>query len=955
MRRLARLIALAALVLVPAFAAAQSADTATLLGTVTDQQDAGIPGVSMTARNIDTGLTRTVVSEASGSYRIVALPPGRYELAAELAGFQAQRRQGLTLSAASEHVVNLIMPIAAVREELTVVSEVPIVDTTSSAITSTWNREQIDLLPMIGRSVNSLLSVAPGVTESSDGYAFGGSRGRSNHFLIDGVDNSADISGLSRQATLVDALHEFQVMVNGFKAEYGRSSGGVINVITRSGTNDMTGDVFWLFRNQDMIARNPFATTKDPFQRVHYGGAAGGALRRDRTHYFAAYERQDRDTQSISTFTLPPSKANFSPATREFFRRYTIDPAIFGAGGSQRMVRPEYVDVHKLTVRVDDQLASGQTLTGKVMFERNSEPSGVSGTALDYNGGMAYDRNIFGNAAHKWVLSSGRLNELYVLFGHTFIDQYATFPMPQISVPGWTLGPSTNNPQQRNDNVTQIIDSLTWVRSGGRTGEHAFKLGADVKLFRSDGFFDSNFAGTYTFASLNDFIAGVPIRFTQQRGDSNLKRPNNIYGVYAQDDWRLNEAWTLNLGVRYDYESAKTEALRDVTGEPGPGISEDHNNFAPRAGFVWAPGGSTKHAIHAATGLFYDQIVLNIQGNARFTPPKVQSVQLDNPSFPDPTAGISRTLVPSISIVDPELTTPYNWNTTVGYRRELTSVVGIDASYVHNRAYDQVGIININAGIPGSANISGAGAVRPDPNFVNKSHYTNIGFIRYHALQVEAKKRYSHGFSGALAYTLSKTEDNVFNFLDSMWVPERLDLSTGPGVEDRRHRLTGHAAARLPWDFQLGVLAEFTSARPLDVFAGSRDLNGDAILGDWVHEDICRNIRCPGMRYSRNSVRSMTLDEANALRTVLGLAPILRFDNPRGFKNVDMTLQKSVRFGRHAARFTLEAFDVFNWPVRGMPSGNITSGLFGQITGLDSTRAFSATTRALQVTLQYDF
>jgi hypothetical protein len=150
---------------------------------------------------------------------------------------------------------------------------------------------------------------------------------------------------------------------------------------------------------------------------------------------------------------------------------------------------------------------------------------------------------------------------------------------------------------------------------------------------------------------LQAFIDGVPSRFTQRQGDTNLERPNDIYGFYLQDDWRPRAGLTLNFGVRYDYENGKTEALRDVTGEPGPGISRDKNNVSPRFGFSWAPGNSTKHAIYGGAGIYYDQIILNIQGNARFTPPKVIGIQIDNPRWPDPFLGGTVQIPPtSVSI-----------------------------------------------------------------------------------------------------------------------------------------------------------------------------------------------------------------------------------------------------------------------------------------------------------------
>jgi hypothetical protein len=313
-----------------------------------------------------------------------------------------------------------------------------------------------------------------------------------------------------------------------------------------------------------------------------------------------------------------------------------------------------------------------------------------------------------------------------------------------------------------------------------------------------------------------------------------------------------------------------------------------------------------------------------------------------------------------VSIIDPDLVTPRNWNSQIGYRREITSDIGLDVSFVYNRGYDHVGIINVNAAVPGTA--SGTGGVptggRPDPNFVNKSFYTNYGDIEYRGLLVDLKKRFSRGFQGGIAYTLSKTENNSFNFVSGLQVPTQPDLSWGPDTQDRRHRIEAHTEVNLPYGVQLGVIAEFRSEAPLDVLANGRDLNGDGITGDWVNESLCLARTgvpaCPGFTYSRNSARELTTEEANALRALFGagqggpLTPIASFANNPKYFNADLTLQKRFRFGRHGARFTMEAFNVFNIAQRTAPNQSILSSLFGTYTAVESPRA-------IQFTAQYDF
>ena len=946
-----------ALVLCPNLATAQL-DTATVIGVAEDSQGGAVPGVNVTARNPDTGFARSTVSGEEGRYRLAALPPGAYELRAEIQGFSTITRSGITLAAGSESVVNFMLAPGPVTETVTVRAEVPVVQTTTAAVEFTMTRREIELLPLIGRNYTSLLRLAPTAANNNSSYGFGGSRSRSNQWYLDGLENSEDISGYDRTSPAIDAVQEIQVVVNGFKAEYGQSSGGVVNVITKSGTNTLHGSGFFLFRNQDLIARDSYAEEKDQFQRIHYGGTAGGPLKRDKLQYFVAYEREDRDTFSISTRVLPPSTASFAPSTLQFLAQQNIPLSIFGAGGRVRHTRPEYINHHKFSGRLDSQLNTAQSVTFKHSYDFDSEPSGTSGTLYDYNGTLSAERQNFAAVTHKWVIAPDKLNEAYAHAGHTNLVNDASFPtLPNLTISGgFDLGGGNNNPLT--NNIVQLVDNFTWLASHTRTGEHVFKSGAQLKLFRSDSLFDSNFRGTFTFPDLNAFIQGRPSRFTQNQGDSSLDRPNDIIGVYGQDDWRPIRSLTLNVGARYDYENAKTEALKSVNadGMPGPGISRDRDNVSPRLGFAWAPGDSTTQSVYGGTGIYYDQIILNIIGNARFTPPKVIGIQMDNPSWPDPFAGGTVRIPPtSVSIVDPDLVTPRNWNSQVGYRRELGRNLGIDASVVYNRGYDQVGIINTNAGFPGTASITGGGAVRPDPNFTNKSFYTNYGRIWYKGLVVDLKKRFSDRFQGNVSYTLSKTTNNAFMFTSSMQVPSQPDLSIGPDAQDRRHRLEGHAELALPWDLQLGAIVEYRSETPIDVFASGRDLNGDGITGDWVNESLCFNLSCPGFHYTRNSVSELSTAEANRLRALFGLAPIETFENNPKFFNVDLTVQKRVRLGRHAVRLRAEAFNLFNMPQRLFTTAtstnvnqNVLSSLFGQYTTVVQPRA-------IQFTFGYEF
>jgi len=950
-------------------AAAFAAETATVIGRVTDPSGGALPGAIVTARNVDTGITRTVTTAADGTYRIPALAPGRYEFTTELAGFATAKRTGVNLNLGAEAQLDVSLTLPTVSEQVTVTADAPVVETTNASVQTVVNREQIDLLPLIGRDYQDLARLSAGaVVTSGQGTSFTGSRGRSNQFLIDGVDNSEDISGFRRQGTPLDDVAEFQVLVNNYKAEYGRASGGVVNVLTRSGTNQYHGSAFFLYRDQDMIARDPFlkpGDPKDPFKRKQWGGTFGGPIVRDRTHFYLAFDYEDRTTNSTFTGIYPAPGAVVSPAVQQFLRQNDVPSFPDTSQGTQvRLVRPEFVRDPKATARVDHQISNSQTLTFRFNYENEKDPSGASGTVYDANGATSVSKTIFASLAHKWVRSPTQLNELYVQIGRNKLDFFVAYPnlvnifVDEVSTASSYLGGPTNFPQGRTDHVYQIIDNYT-IHRPGWGGDHVFKLGGDAKIFRSASFFDSNFRGTFFFTTVANFLAGRPRRFTQNSGDSTLDRPNNIFGLYAQDDWRVHPRLTLNLGLRYDYENGKTEALKDVTpgaaacdltqacGKAGAGISGDKNNFAPRFGFTWDVKGDHKTAVHGGAGIYYDQIILNIQGNARFTPPKVNSVQIENPPFPDPFAGGTRTTIrPSISVIDPQLRTPKNVNASLGVRREVTPNVGVDATLVWNRGYDHVIIVNTNS-------IDPATRVRPNANFTNVSFYTNEGDIKYRALLVEVKRRMANRYSWGVSYTLAKGENTTETIFTGIQDPRDIRRSFGPSDEDRRHVVTANFVARLPGGFDVAGVAELRTPRPLNVIAGGRDLNGDGITGDWP-DGYSRNQR------NGHTLRQLPLEEANRLRGLFGLAPVADFRRNPKFVNLDLNVQKRVGLGGgRALKLTAEVFNVANHPNFNLvPSGagsdvSITSSLFGQITRLDTARG--ARPRSIQLTAQVDF
>lgn len=940
-----------------------AAETATVMGRVTDTSGAVVPGATVTARNVDTGIARSAATDAGGSYRIPVLPPGAYEFTATAAGLASVRRAGVRLHIGAEVVLDFELKPASISEQLTVVADAPVVDTTDATVQTIVKREAIDILPLVARDWQSLARLAPGaVVTGGEGVSFTGSRGRANQYLIDGVDNSDDFIGFHRQEFNLDAIEEFQVLVSNFKAEYGRASGATFNVLSRSGTNQYHGSAFFLYRDQDTIARDPFLSAdepEDPFRRLQGGAALGGPIVPDRTHFFVSYDHEDRKYSVVTTRPYPRPGAAVSPAVLQFLEQNDVPPfPDTGAGTRVRLVRPEYFKNPQVTARLDHQIDERHALTFRFNYDRERVRPGQGGTIQDADGADYYFRHAYGSLAHKWVRSPSQINQAYVQVGQTHGDWSVRRPaltnifVDEFSSATSYLGGPTTFPANSTAWIFQFIDNYTIHRTGW-SGDHVFKMGGDLKFVRDVDFADINFRGSYFFRTVDDFLAGRPRRFTQNQGDSRADLSTGLFAFYLQDDWRVHPRLTLNLGLRYDYENGKTDALSDVPegspacaltlacGEAGPGISGDTNNLSPRFGFVLDVFGNQKTALHGGAGLYYDRIILLIPRDARFTPPKIVGIQIENPSFPDPfVTGTRAALRPNLIVIDPNLKTPVNLSSSIGVRQALTDNVGLDATFVWNTGRDQVLIINNNS-------IDPATGQRPNADFTNVNTYTNEGEIRYRGLLLELRRRMANGYSWTVAYTLAKSENNAETTFRGIQDPRDIRRSFGPSDEGRRHILAASFIGRLPFGIDVGAIFDYWSERPLNIFAGGRDLNGDGITGDWP-EGYSRNQR------NGRALYDLPLEEANRLRQLFNLAPIERFDDNDTFVNVDLTVQK--KFGLGASKglkLTAELFNAFDTQNNAVPTTSVTSSLFGQVTSL--TTGHGARPRSLQLTAQFEF
>jgi len=859
-------------------AGAQST-AATVSGTVIDEQKGALPGATVTLRNVDSGQSRSTVTDARGAFQVAGLPPGRYELAAELSGFARFVRSDVTLNIAQELTLNLTLRVAALEEAILVNAELPLVETSRSALGTTITTTDIEELPIAGRNFATLAQLTPGVTSTAgSGISSAGQLTRNTTFLIDGLSNDDDSVAGQRGGFSVDAIKEFIVVSNSSSAEYGQSSGAIVSVVTRSGTNSLNGRGFYYHRDDSWdasTAASKLVTPTPPKAKLEQkivGGFLGGPIRQNRAFYFGSIEYTKRLTENTVT---SPTASTFLPN----------DPVVF----EQPLTNPQFLG------KVDVTLSSTNSLALK--YRRDSDRligTGIGGTATRQRG-QDRDRTDQDFALNDtWVIGGRGLNEFRMQFARRYFNWDVSNYCPQcptINRPGLGLGKASNMPQGRTEDRIQLANTFSWLVPN-KFGSHSFKAGVDASFIDLFSEFHNNLDGTFTFTTSVPFNAAVastyPTQFTQNVGDPIVRLNNNIYAAFAQDQWRPSDRVTLNIGLRWDYE--------DVAG-----IDHDKNNFAPRFGLVWDLNGSGRTVVRGNAGIYYDQIFLNIPLNAE-NAKKFVTTLITNPGYPDPNGpnpnrtGGPISPIPSTVQFAPDNRTPYTEQITAGVQRQLGRTFSVSADLVRARG---LGLLrSMDANYP---NLDDPARTRPDARFQRVTIVETEGNSWYTGLQVGVEKRLSQRHSYTLAYTLGSTERNTedFNFFPA---DQRFyDQERGPASNDARHRVSAAFSVELPGQIHASTLFAARSKLPYNITTGADD-----------NRDTQTNDRPAGV--GRNAGRGANLFQA------------------------DLRLTKSVQVRGLEVEVIAEAFNITNQKNWTNFEGNQRAATFGRPSQGEATR-----------------
>ena len=819
-------------------------NTGSISGYVIDPSDKTIPNAVVTLESKIQALTRTAKTDSAGFYDFDGLAPANYRLSVTAQGFALLRVEPVQVEVDQRVHFDLRATLATHGERIVVDARTPAISGDSSEIGGVLNQRLIDGLPLNERDFLQLAFLLPGITPPVEGSQLStrgtfamhsnGGREEDNNFLLDGVDNNdSDTRGYVLQPS-VDAIQEFKISTSTYSAEYGTGSAGQVNIVTRSGGNEFHGTLYDYLRNRNLDARNFFDGTQKPqFIRNQFGAGLGGPVIRNSTFFYANYEGL-RENQGLTQLGTVPTMAvrggdlssvggASDPFTGEPFANgiipplrispYAADvltlfpqPNLPGSSGNF-LSNPIGTDrQNEGSIRLDRRLSDSSQLTLRYTYGRRDlvEPFAENQSELPGFGDLVFDRGhnalltyektfsprttnslLLGfNRAIRQILSQNHTIDVNKLWGVSYLPTVPRdFGYPGIAVSGYSrVGDVASLPIDRANNTYQLADNLTLIR-----GPHSIKIGGGIRDLQLNGYVEvysrgqMNFTGALSGSGLGDLLLGLPTLGikSQYTGPQTLR--SKSWSGYIQDDWKVTRNLTLNLGVRYEYDTPAIDPTNRMAtfdfqtaqtvqvgtdGFPRSGTRSPRGEFQPRVGFAWSPADHT--VVRGGYGVYYDSGMFVVDSALYFNPPYF-TISVFFPSqtslitLANPFATTNGFVPPAaLSIISPNFKPAYVHDWNFNLQREVPKVGVFSLAYAGSKGTHLPRSLDINQPFPGSADLS---TREPYPAYSNILMTESGGNSEYQSLQFSFNRQMSNRLTMMAAYTFSKSIDDASAFL----------------------------------------------------------------------------------------------------------------------------------------------------------------------------------------------
>jgi len=993
-----------------------AAQNASLAGTVKDQQGGVIPDAAVTLTSADTGVSQAITSDSSGNFEFPTVRPATYSVKVTQKGFQTYTQTGIILAVDERRRLEITMQLGDTTSVVSVEALTSTVSTESSTLGSVVENKKIVEIPLNGRFFLDLALLQTGtVVPSTNNRTFlaapsgigisginaSGTREDSTNYVVDGQNLSDMVQNQITFQPNIDMIQEFKVQTNAFSAEYGRNAGIVINGVSKSGTNGVHGTAYEFVRNDHFDAKNFFDPPGKiaPFKRNIFGYSIGGPIIKNKTFFFHSYEgRRGREVATINT--VVPTPAQRAAVTNPVIAKLlALVPSandatgthFVGSAARQRTLNQE-------TGRIDHNFNEKNFLFGSFIINRDerTEPTLQSNNLPGFGDTRPAKRYLI-SLGYIHVFSSSLTNDFHAGLNRVRIDFIQAFSgspadfgmstpssvMPEIETGSansgnpW-FGGINGFPQGRGDTTFQYSDTVAWIR-----GRHSIKFGAEFRRFRNNNF-NGGTGGFILFPSLAAFLSASPSQSVETSLPVTPALRVNALGTFVQDDFKVTPHFTLNLGLRWEYNGVPSEihnrlGVFDFTNHAlvqigTNGIDEPYHqqftNFGPRVGFAWDPFGKGKTVIRSGAGFYYDQPVTNIVTPLGSNPPFSQSVNITQninlaaPFNSPPGVGSA------LQLVDPNFKSgrilSYNFNVQQEAFGTVFQIAYVGSQGRHLRLSG-----DFNQGIGGKRPISSITSLNAAGQPVaaaggSMTIQESVSNSNYNGLWLSAEKRFAKGLTFNVSYTFSKSIDNNSVGSSNPQIQNFYDIRSERALSDfdarQRFVLSGIYQLPLKWDhsgftrrlvegWSVSPIVNLQSGNPFSPIVPTADPNS---LETFDRPNVIAG-------------QPLTLPDPTPNqwlnKAAFALPPAGRFGNAGrniltapGFEDIDFAVSKLTAIKeRFSLQLRGEAFNLFNHPNFAQPSNNFVAGNFGQILATRTARGDLGSSRQLQLGIKLIF